>query len=71
MALERSPASYESYAKLRDSADMNDHQVAMATKISKSMFSEWKNGKCSMGITNLLKLSGFFGVPVEYFIKKD
>ena len=36
---------YEIYCKLRDSKGMKDSDVAKATGITKSTFSDWKNGR--------------------------
>ena len=36
---------YEIYCKLRDSNGMKDSDVAKATGITKSTFSDWKNGR--------------------------
>ena len=36
---------YEIYCKLRDSKGMKDADVAKATGITKSTFSDWKNGR--------------------------
>ena len=36
---------YEIYCKLRDARNMKDADVARETGITKSTFSDWKNGR--------------------------
>ena len=38
------------------------------TKIAKSTFSDWKNGKSKPKADKLKILAEFFGVPMEYFM---
>ena len=63
--------SYELYAKLRDSAGLTDYKVADECGMAFSVLYGWKNNDNSIGIKTLLKLSGFFGVPIETFIEKE
>lgn len=57
---------YEIYCKLRDSRNMKDADVARETGITKSTFSDWKNGRSSPKDAKLQKIADLFGVSVEY-----
>lgn len=63
--------SYERYARLRDSAGLTDYKVADECNMAFSVLYGWKNNDNSIGIKSLLKLSGFFGVPIESFIETE
>lgn len=57
---------YEIYCKLRDSKGMKDSDVAKATGITKSTFSDWKNGRSNPKDAKLQKIANLFGVTAEY-----
>lgn len=57
---------YEIYCKLRDSKGVKDADVAKATGITKSTFSDWKNGRSNPKDTKLSKIAEYFGVSVNY-----
>ena len=59
---------YAKYAELRDKKGVKDANVAEATKIPRSFFTDWKQGKYSPKIDKLLKIAEFFDVPVNEFI---
>lgn len=61
---------YEKYCKLRDSKGVNDSDVAKATGITKSTFSDWKNGRSEPKPPKLLKIANYFGVPVDYLLSE-
>ncbi|MBR0091723.1 MAG: helix-turn-helix transcriptional regulator [Lachnospiraceae bacterium] len=58
---------YERYCELRDKAGLKDAQVARETGITKSTFSDWKQGRSQPKREKLQKLADYFNVPVEYF----
>lgn len=62
---------YLDYIRLRDQMGMTDADVARATGIGKSTFSDWKSGRSSPKLEKLMKLAECFGVNLEYFIKKN
>lgn len=62
---------YLDYIRLRDQMGMTDADVARATGIGKSTFSDWKSGRSSPKLGKLMKLAEYFGVNLEYFIKKN
>lgn len=57
---------YEIYCKLRDERGMKDADVARETGITKSTFSDWKNGRSNPKDAKLQKIADLFGVSVEY-----
>lgn len=62
---------YEKYCKLRDSKGVNDSDVAKATGITKSTFSDWKNGRSEPKPPKILKIANYFGVPVDYLLSES
>lgn len=58
--------TYERYVMLRDERGVKDATVAKETGITRSTFTEWKNGRSKPGIEKLSKIADFFGVSVEY-----
>lgn len=61
---------YAKYAELRDAIGLRDADVAAATQIPQSTFTDWKNGRSKPKLEKLLKLAKFFGVSVEEFAEK-
>ena len=57
---------YEIYCKLRDLRNCKDSDVAKATGITKSTFSDWKSGRSNPKGEKLRKIADYFGVSVEY-----
>lgn len=62
---------YEIYCKLRDLKGCKDSDVAKATGITKSTFTDWKNGRSKPKQDKLQKIADYFGVPLEYLMKKE
>lgn len=62
---------YTKYVELRDSANVRDFEVAKATGIPSSTFSDWKKGKSKPKLEKLVKIARFFGVSVEVFICEE
>lgn len=60
---------YATYKELRDAKGLRDSDVAKATGIMPSTFTEWKKGKYQPKIDKLIKIANFLGVPVDTFIK--
>lgn len=59
---------YEKYIKIRDKKGVTDYQVAKDTGITKSTFTDWKNGRSKPKLDKLKKISDYFGVSLEYFL---
>lgn len=59
---------YKIYAELRDLKGVSDYQVAKATGINRSMFSDWKSGRSVPKRDRIEKIAEYFGVSPEYII---
>lgn len=57
---------YEIYCKIRDLKGFKDADVAKATGITKSTFSDWKSGRSKPKPEKLQKIADLFGVTMEY-----
>ena len=62
---------YKNYVLLRDERGLTDYRVSVDTGITKSTFSDWKNGRSKPKFEKLLILAKYFGVPVEYFAEEQ
>ena len=62
---------YTKYARLRDERGVTDYRVATDLGISRTAFSEWKAGKYEPKLEKVALLAEYFGVPIEYFVKKE
>lgn len=58
---------YERYCELRDLKGYKDADIARITGITKSTFSDWKNGRSKPKIEKLQILANYFEVPLKYF----
>lgn len=59
---------YKKYVLLRDEKGVTDYRVAVETGITKSTFTDWKNGRSNPKVDKLKILADYFGVTIEYFI---
>ena len=50
---------------------MNDYQVAKATGIHQSTFTDWKNGRSKPGVEKLAKIAKVFGCQIEDFLERE
>lgn len=57
---------YEIYCKLRNEKGVKDADVSKATNITKSTFSDWKNGRSVPKQEKLQKIADYFGVTLDY-----
>lgn len=60
---------YERYVELRDKKGVTDYRVSEDTGISRSTFTDWKNGRSQPKIDKLKILADYFGVSIEYFLE--
>ena len=60
---------YGRYVALREKKGVTDYRVAVETGITKSTFSDWKNGRSAPKIEKLALLAKYFDVPIEYFLE--
>ena len=59
---------YDIYCRLRDDKKLKDSDVAKATGITKSTFSDWKTGRSKPKQDKLQKIADFFGVTLDYLM---
>lgn len=62
---------YAKYVTLREEKGVTDYRVAQDTGITKSTFTDWKNGRSEPKIDKLKKLADYFGVSIDYFLEPD
>ncbi len=60
--------SHDRYVGLRDKKGVTDYDVALATNIPKSTFSEWKADRSAPKTAKLKKIADYFGVSIEDFL---
>lgn len=58
---------YEKFLKLLELHNVKPADVARATGIYTSTFSDWKSGRSKPKMEKLQKIADYFGVPVSYF----
>lgn len=61
---------YAKYVELRDKKGIRDADVAKATEIPQSTFTDWKNGKSSPKLEKLIKIADYLGVTLDEFVKE-
>lgn len=59
---------YEIYCKLRDTKGVKDADVARDANVTKSTFSDWKNGRSEPKNDKLQKIADYFGVTLDYLM---
>lgn len=62
---------YERYCRLRNSAGYKDSDVAKGSGITKSTFSDWKNGRYVPKQAKLQKIADFLNVDLDYLINGE
>lgn len=60
---------YQKYVELRDKKGVTDYRVSVETGITKSTFTDWKNGRSKPKVEKLAILAKYFGVSMEVFIE--
>lgn len=60
---------YTKYVALRDEKGVSDYRVAQDTGITKSTFTDWKNGRSEPKIDKIKKIADYFNKPIEYFLE--
>lgn len=60
---------YKKYIKLREEKGVTDYRVSVETGITKSTFTDWKNGRSEPKLDKLKKIAEYFGVSVDYFVE--
>lgn len=59
---------YKNFAELLDRNNIKTNEVAKATNIPASTFTDWKKGKSSPKQEKLQKIADYFGVSIEYLM---
>lgn len=59
---------YKYFDKLLHKHKVTAYQVAKATGITNSTFSEWKKGTYRPKLDKLQKIAAYFGVSLEYLL---
>lgn len=62
---------YERYVKLREEKGVTDYRVSADTGVTKSTFTDWKNGRSKPKMDKLKLIADYFNVPLEYFLSKE
>lgn len=57
---------YSDYRMYRDFKKVTDYQVAKATGVSRSTFSDWKSGRSAPKREKLKKIAEYLEIPIEY-----
>lgn len=60
---------YEKYVSLRNEKQITDYKVSIDTGITKSTFTDWKNGRSNPKLEKLKILADYFDVSIEYFLE--
>lgn len=60
---------YEKFETLLRSHGVTASEVAKATGLYPSTFSDWKSGRSNPGVEKLAKIAKFFGVQIEDFLE--
>ena len=58
---------YEKFEQLLQNFGVKPYQVAKATGIAQTTFSDWKSGKYNPKTDKLQKIADYFKVPLSYF----
>lgn len=58
---------YDKYIALRNKKGVTDYRVAHDTGVTRSTFTDWKNGRSEPKIDKLKKIADYFGVAIDYF----
>lgn len=61
---------YENFRKLLEDRNITAYRVSKDTGISQTTLSDWKTGRAKPKADKLLILAKYFGVTVDYFLKK-
>ena len=59
---------YRKYVELRDSRGITDYKVAVDTGITKSTFTDWKNGRSKPKLDKISMLANFLDCKIEDLI---
>ena len=63
--------SYEIYCSLKNGKNVKDADVAKATNIGKSTFSDWKSGRSIPKQDKMQRIASYFGVPIDILLNDN
>lgn len=61
---------YKKFVELLQKNNTTAYQVSKATGISQATLSDWKTGRATPKVDKLCKIAEYFGVTIDYFVKK-
>lgn len=59
---------YKNFKQLLEERNITAYRVGKDTGIAQSTLSDWKTGKSAPKVDKLIKISNYFGVPLERLI---
>ena len=62
---------YEKYKALRDKKGVTDYRVSIETGITKSTFTDWKNGRSTPSLESIIALADYFDCSVEFVLGRE
>ena len=62
---------YQKYVLLKDKKCVTDYKVAQETGVTRSTFTDWKNGRSNPKLDKLKKIADYFEVTIEYFLENQ
>lgn len=63
--------TYEKYSEHRDKRGMTDYKMSVLTGIAKSTFSDWKHGKSTPKLENLLKIAKVLKLAPSELVNRE
>ena len=61
---------YKKFQQLISERQLTCYKVAKDTGLYRSLFSDWKKGRCKPKADKLMVLANYFNVPLEYFYEE-
>ena len=57
--------------ELRESKNLSQADIAKILKVKQSTYSRYENGERNIDIETLTKLANFYGVSLDYIVKRN
>lgn len=70
MNKEKRQQSFRKLEGLVNARNTTLYRVAGELGLSRSLFSDWKSGKSMPKADKLLRIAGYFGVNISYFLEE-
>lgn len=71
MTKEERKQSYKKLDKILKRKKLTAYKLSSDLELTRSLFSDWKSGRCMPKTDKLLKIASYLDVPVETFIKQS